>query len=439
MERTVVASILALSLCAATPARAAEPVTIPREEWEAMKKELSELKTLRQEVGELRKEVVELRTARDDSQAETDQSLDDVEKTVRQIQEHVNSYKPGDTSVLLSGSATMSFLDRHGEDSTFNVIWRPLMLWRFNERLLFEGKLELRMQEATEEIDVFVEAANLSYILNDHIILGAGKFLTPFGLYPDRFYPGKFADDPLPFARAGGLAPHSSVGAFVRGAGELGQNLGNMEWNYAAYVSNGAEARNELARAGQLNFSSTPDTNDNKAVGARVGLLPVTPLEVGYSIWYGGVSPDGFDDDAHALVQGVDVQWVSDIPAIRGVLDARFEYVWSDVDDLSYSQPGPDGFGPLVFGNKRQGGYVELAYRPTRWDWKELRKLELVGRYDWINNPGRAPGQFDETRLTLGVLYWLTPTVSLRAAYQFDDRKNAQDRDALFLQIGVGL
>ena len=437
MKRAVIAVSIALNLFAARLGRAAEPVTVPREEWEAMKKELSELKTLRQEVGELRKEVVELRKAKEDSQAETDKSLDDVDKTIRQIQEHVNSYKPGDTSVLLSGSATISFIDRNADDSTFNVIWRPLLLWRFNERMLFEGKLELRMQESTEEIDVFLEAANLSYILNDHAILGAGKFLTPFGLYPDRFYPGKFADDPLPFARAGGIAPHSSVGAFVRGAGELG--AGGMEWNYAAYVSNGTEARNDATRAGQLNFSSTPDTNDNKAVGARVGLLPFTPLEIGYSVWYGEVSPEGFDDKARALIQGVDAQWVSDIPAIRGVLDVRFEYVWSDVDDLAYFQPGPDGFGPLVFGNKREGGYVEVAYRPTRWDWKDLRKLELVGRYDWINNPGRAPAQFDEQRLTLGVLYWLTPTVSLRAAYQFDNRKQAQDRDALFLQIGVGL
>ena len=438
MRRAVFATCCAigLGLAAARVCRAADgQVQIPRDEWEAIKKELSELKGLRQEVGELRKEVTELRKAREDAQAETDQSLDDIEKTIREVQQHARSYQPGDTSVLLSGNATISFLNRDGEDSTFNVVWRPLLLWRFSDRLLFEGKVEFRMSEGTEDLDVFLEAANLSYILNDYVTLGAGKFLTPLGLYPDRFYPGKFADDPLPFARAGGLAPHSSVGAFVRGAGELGRT----EWNYAAYVSNGAEARNDATRAGQLNFSSTPDSNDNKAVGARVGFLPITPLEVGYSVWYGEVSPDGFADDAHALVQGVDLQWVSEIEPIKGVLDVRVEYVWSDVDDLTYFRPGPDGFGPLNFGNKREGGSVEVAYRPTKWDWKELRKLELVGRYDWINNPNAAPGQFDERRLTLGVLYWLTPTVSLRAAYQFDDRKRAQDRDAVFLQVGVGL
>lgn len=87
-------------------------------------------------------------------------------------------------------------------------MFRPLFLWRLSDRLLFEAKPEIRLRANTEDASFALEYANFSYIVNDHVIVGAGKFITPFGLFPDRFYPGKLLEEPLVYQRAPvGIAP----------------------------------------------------------------------------------------------------------------------------------------------------------------------------------------------------------------------------------------
>ena len=316
-------------------------------------------------------------------------------------------------------------------------VFRPLFLWelgQFDERLLFESKLEIRLQEGTEEADVFLESANLSYVISGSAIVGAGKFLTPFGLYVDRFYPPKWAKEPLIYSRDNGIAPHSSVGVFVRGTLPMVKS----ELNYATWLTNGPLLETDGPDVGTLNFSDTPDGNDGKAIGARVGFLPWPALEIGGSLQTSGVSPDDVDS-TRALLLGVDAQYVKEIGWLGGVIDLRAEYVWSDVDDVTFDPTGAGGFGPLTFDNRRSGGYVELSYRPTKSDSKLVRSLEFLGRWEVYDTPDAAPGSFDAERLTIGTNYWLTPTISLRAAYLFDNRERADDQDALFLQVGVGL
>jgi hypothetical protein len=311
-------------------------------------------------------------------------------------------------------------------------------LWELDERLLFESKLEIRLQEGTEETDVFLESANLSYVINGSAIAGAGKFLTPFGLYPDRFYPPKWAEEPLIYSRTVGIAPHSSVGVFLRGTVPLGGGGagGASEVNYATWISNGPVLRTDGEDLGTLNFSDTPDANNDKAVGGRIGYVPWPALEVGASILSAGVTSE---DSTRALFVGVDAQYVQPVDALGGTIDLRAEYVWSRVDDFTFDPTGVGGIGPLSFDNRRHGGYVELSYRPSKSESKFIRSLEFLARYELLDTPDAAPGSFDEQRYIIGANYWLTPTISLRAAYLFDNRERAEDEDALFLQVGVGL
>jgi hypothetical protein len=434
--RVVILVVVTLLAAAPAPAPAqraagqpsATSAPVSREEFEAMRDELTTVK----------RELAELRAARaaTTQAAENDERLADVEETVNAIEKDLRARDAGDTAFLATGNATISFVDRAGDDSSFNVVFRPTFLWEFNERLLFESKLEIRLQEGIEDTDVFLEAANLSYVLHDSAIIGAGKFLTPFGLFSDRFYPPKWAEEPLIYSRDVGIAPHSSVGVFLRGTVPLGGAASASELNYATWISNGPLLRTGGDDIGTLNFADTPDGNSDKAVGARVGYLPFPALEVGASVLSAGVSSDG---STRALLLGVDAQYVEQIEPLGGVIDLRAEYVWSRVDDFTFDPTGVGGIGPLTFNNRHYGGYVELSYRPTRTDSKFLRSLEFLGRYELLDTPDAVPGSFDEQRLIVGTNYWLTPTISLRAAYLFDNRERAEDEDALFLGVGVGL
>jgi hypothetical protein len=72
-------------------------------------------------------------------------------------------------------------------------------------------------------------------------------------------------------------------------------------------------------------------------------------------------------------------------------------------------------------------------------DNKILRSIELVSRYDALIQPLDAPGGDHEKRVTLGVDYWVTPAVVLKAAYEIDDKKVGENQNAFLLQVGVGL
>lgn len=100
---------------------------------------------------------------------------------------------------------------------------------------------------------------------------------------------------------------------------------------------------------------------------------------------------------------------------------------------------GALGFGPLNFSNYRNGGYGEIAYRPTLSENRFLRNLEFIYRYDFVRVPTQAPGGETEQRHELGVDYWLTPSLVLKAAYAIDHRKVAPSENMFFVQLGFGM
>ena len=424
----LVAACAALAVARAAAAQQTRPSgPVSREEYER----------LRAEVEDLRRELSDARKEREQQAKETDESLEEVEKTVADLEKDAKSREGGTANFLLSGNATISYFDRENDDSTFSVVFRPLFLWKLSDRLFFEAKPEIRLQQGTEEVSVTLEYANLSYVVHDAVIVGAGKFLTPFGLFPDRFYPGKLLEEPLVYQRGNtGLVPHSEVGAFARGAFAVGAR---SEANYAVYVGNGPTVRtDDPTRPGLLDFGgSFRDPNDHKAVGARVGLLPFPALEVGASIYYAQVDPDGFESTA-ATLYGADLQYVQTVKPLGGVIDARVEWVWSVVDDATYDPTGALGFGPLNYDNRRNGGYVEVGYRPSLLGNRILRDLELVGRYDFLDTPAGAPGPSDEQRVTVALLYWVTATTAVSAGCTIAEPEEGPDRDTFYLRASVG-
>ena len=112
------------------------------------------------------------------------------------------------------------------------------------------------------------------------------------------------------------------------------------------------------------------------------------------------------------------------------------------MSNLTYDPDGSLGFGPLKFNNWRTGGYAQLAYRPSKIKLPVIDKLELVARYDRIDEPNEALGAFDERRWTFGLNYWLGPSTVIKAAFETGHRSSSDDRDedvtAYLLQAAMG-
>jgi hypothetical protein len=403
----------------------------------------AEYDRLKQEQDEMRKELEELKRQRAADQAAaakapttgfaTQDDLNDVDNTIKLIKKDLERQRIGTSQFFIAGDADVGFVASRHSPSTFEAGLAPLILWRPTDRILVEGAFDIGIDtdsdnNSSTSFDLTI--ANISFLLNDNLAVGGGLFVVPFGVYHNHFDPpwiNKFPDDPLPFGD-GGIAPGSEVGFYVRGASPLG----STKITYDAYVTNGPNLHTTGDNAGQLNFDDFTDLNNNKAVGGRIGFLPFPNVEMGYSIQFAQVDPDGFQR-TDALLQAVDLNVRQS--AFGGVFDLRTEWVWSNVEETTYQLDS----GPDKFPNNRDGGYVQLCYRPTKSDIKFVRDLELVTRYDYLRSPLSSPGGEREQRLAIGVDYWITPAIVLKTAYEFDDKKVGENADAFLMQIGIGL
>ena len=413
------AIIQAALLTIASPVARAQDTTtdgyVTRKEYEELKDQLLAMK---KELDALKKEkAVAPKRESSESQAVADtapkqdspggQAVGDLHKQVAlPVAESVGSLL-GTTKFLLAGWAEGMFEARNGQVSTFSASFNPIFLWELTPKLLFDGRLEIEPSGGGTNVNLV--NAQISYLLNDYIALGAGEFFSPSNVFVERFEPqwiNKLPDRPL--AVYHGLLPNISVGAQVRG----GFPIGPTRADYAFYVSNGPVLNTFDARnAGTLDFNSYTDNNDNKAVGGRVGFLPIPGVEVGYGF---ETSKPGFQgttfSDLQALVQSVDLEITRDSDLLKGRINLFAQYAWSHVDHAVYDPDGSLGFGPLAFTSKQDGGYAEIAYRPTKVDIDFVRNLEMVFRWDHLSRDPSGLGDPWETRWTLGLNYWLSPS-----------------------------
>jgi hypothetical protein len=341
----------------------------------------------------------------------------------------------GTTKFLLAGWADGMFEARNGQVSTFSASFDPIFLWELTPKILFDSRLEIDPSGGGTNVNLV--NAQISYLLNDYIALGAGEFFSPSNVFVERFEPqwiNKLPDRPLAIYH--GILPNISVGAQVRG----GFPIGPTRVDYAFYVSNGPVLNTFDARsAGTLDFNSYTDNNDNKAVGGRVGFLPIPGVEVGYGF---ETSKPGFQGTSfsrvQALVQSVDLEVTRDSDLLKGRINLFAQYAWSHVGNAVYDPDGSLGFGPLAFTSKQDGGYAELAYRPTKSDNDFLRNLEMIFRWDHLSRDPSGLGDPEETRWTLGLNYWLSPSTVLKAAYEWDQPNGEPNRNALLIQTAMG-
>jgi hypothetical protein len=425
--------LLAVPSTSATQQGAGEPVT--RGEYERLQSLYEELK---KELEAMRAGLVAEPAV---DAEETQEAIDDLERQIKELKQRADVAKPGTSTFLITGYGTTGFAARQGQDSTFSTTFNPIFLWRIDPRLLFEGEIEIEIEDGEGEFGL--EYSNVSYLVNDYVTASTGLFLAPFGTWAERYHAAwinELPDAPLVFGHEG-IAPTSLLGFQFRG----GIPLGPTKINYALYVANGpALVTEDDMEAGTLDFTASTDLNNDKAVGGRVGFMPTPELEVGYSALIGRVDPSASDvGQVDATLQAVDLAYVLDSEPLGGRVKLRGEWIWSDVDDAAYDPSGALGFGPLaVDGNRREGGYVQLGYRPSKAESTTLRNLEFVARYDSLDLPTSAPENVDESRWTFGVDYWLTPSAVVKFAYQLDDKDDPagieEDANAVLFGLSMG-
>jgi hypothetical protein len=430
---SLVAALVLFVFTASAHAQDPEGGYVSRKEYEELKQEMLALK---KELESVKKEKATASTQEPKQPAPP--SAEPNEEAHKAVAEpSVPPQLPilGTTKFFITGDMEGTFEARNRSISTFSASFNPIFLWELSPKLLFEGHVEFELRDTGT--DVNLQYAQLTYLLNDYITLGAGEFLTPSNIFIERFHAlwiDKLPDRPL--AVFDGILPETSVGVEVRG----GFPIGPTRSNYAFYVSNGPRLiTNDPKAAGMLDFNNFTDNNDDKAVGGRVGFLPLPGVEVGYGFETARPGDQG-TTFAHvrSWLQSVDLNVTRDSDFLKGRIDLRAQYAWTHVGHAIYDPDGSLGFGPLSFSNKRDGGYAQIAYRPTKANVDFLRNFEAVFRWDHVNQAPHAPGAIDEERWTFGLDYWLTAITAVKAAYEWDNPRGKPNTNALVLQVATG-
>ena len=402
---------------------------VSRQEYEELK---AELLAMKKELASLKK----ARPAESNQESPKSQATAaDSDKVVKPPAAPLEEPILGTTKFHIAGFGTGTFEARNGSVSNFSATFNPIFLWELTPKLLFESRLEIEPSGSGTNLEL--EYAELTYLLNDYMTLGAGEFLTPSNVFVERFealWIDKLPDRPL--AVYDGILPERSFGLQVRG----GIPLGPTRANYAVYVSNGPNLNAfNRSRAGTLEFNNFSDNNDDKAFGGRIGFLPFPGVEVGYGFETARPGTQGSSfADVHSFLQSVDLNVTRDSDLLKGRIDLHAQYAWSHVDEAVYDPNGAFGFGPLSFASERDGGYAQIAYRPTKLGGDFVRNLELVFRWDHLSRAPSGLGVSQEGRWTLGLDYWLSPGTVVKAAYEWDNPHGEPNRDAWFLQVATG-
>lgn len=408
------------------------------------------------------------------------QDSDDLEE----LKQTVESYKPGNTTFLMRGYAHAGFEIVDENSSFVSGTFAPIFLWRQSDRILFEAEAEIAYE--TEGVSFALEYANLSYILNDYLVFRFGNFLTPFGIFGERLHPNwinRFPTNPLGFDHHNPVGPFAEFGAELRGAAPLG----DAQINYAVYVSNGPTLQVDPASdpiSVNTSYQNFSDNNDNKAVGARVGLLPFSTksLELGVSGQYAkiGDRDTGFEDIG-SLMYALDLTLSKNsLTAIKGSIDLKGQ--WNYVDEDRFQLVDATGTSTLV-DNDKSAWFARFSYRPTLASSNFISNIEFVARYSSFNivnesafqsggegdghtheangellpAPGRANlagstvsgtaalsgpddphGTLseDKTQWAFGFNYWLTWRAVLKISYQVTD--NEDEIPGFFVHYALG-
>lgn len=359
----------------------------------------------------------------------------------------VSAQEPGNAGPLSNviiagyGSALYGATLGHDLDSTpndFSASISPVILFGMGDDLLFETELEFGVSGSNTTTTL--EYAQIDYLGFEKWQFIAGKFLLPFGVFGERLHPAwinKLPTMPLLFGHAHGGVAEGALLPVLSDAGVMArfvQPVGTSSLNVSFFVTQGPSLVTEEAGDGghaqqasivaaapghdegavpevsgafhipQAGFGvSFGDNNSNKMIGGRLGWVSAPGLELYASAFHAMYDPDSYLDYQGFAVSAVAKRWGFDLLGEAAYLRQEFD-------------TGTNAFEFLT----SPGYYVEAARRIGSFEptvrWAQLLDAKVDGAI--------VRGRID--RLTVGLSYWVSATVPLKAAYlldpEFDDR-----------------
>lgn len=339
---------------------------------------------------------------------------------VTELEKQSSYRKPGEDHFMVVGLATIGWnfnkttinsgsikqsvkTNSFPDDAQFE--FSPMFLWRHGSKFL----LEFEPSFTSEGIGV--NWADVSYFACPGLIIRAGYFVVPFGIYDKRLAAGwinKLATDP-PTAD---IPNSTDYGIEVEG----GFPMGNMKWNYDISLTNG----NQLLADGEMQGIGTIDNNMNKAVTARFGLLPFSnsSLEIGVSGQTGTVGDVGLtNQSARSDAYAFDLNYVKSFNPLLVNIKGQYNSVF--VTGQNYINPSDSSL--YTFNNRTTTGFAQISIRPTGATSNLLKKLEVAYRYsNFISPSGSLWGQKNKIS-EAALLYWLSWRTVLKCAYQWNN------------------
>jgi len=334
---------------------------------------------------------------------------------------------PPSHNFQLAGDAEVIFGKVHDQHGAFGLAdYAPIFLYRASDRLLFEAGFDFMLANGTgpnpnnssgTDFEFDLSFATLDYLLNDYVTFEAGNMLLPLGTYSERSagWLNKIPDNPL----ARGLVPGTGVGAQLRGAVPVGES-GQMV-TYSIYGVNGPSSTDGTGNSGSIDlagnvgflnnskfngtttFGNIGNLHGDPTGGGRIGWF--YPWEAHYDLELGLSGQSGEWNDLgnnwSALVFDASLH-LSPYAEVKG------EYIntWAQTTDLGTIDP--------------HGWWIQASYKLAglNLDWPGINNLELVGRYDEMND-GLGSGRTHTSRYTAGLVYYLTNTLWLEGDYEW--------------------
>jgi len=335
---------------------------------------------------------------------------------------------------MILGDAEVQYAKFPGEHGTFLFAdFAPIFLYRAGEKVLFEAGFDFTLQNGSNPANghdsgqttgINLSFAQLNYFLNDYVTVAAGNMLLPLGTYAQRSAGGwvnKIPDDPLPRD----LLPGTGIGAQLLGAIPIGQS--GQVLNYSVYGVNGPSSSDGTGAPDQLDLGGNVGLrNDNTIAnlhgspsgGGRLGwFFPYGRPHYDFELGVSAMSGEWDDAGKHIWTGGA----IDASLHFGPYLEVKGEYIRSQ-------------YGSTAGNIKPNGWWVQGAYKLAGLDLElpGINNFEVVGRYDGIND---RIGNHSR-RETVGLVYYISNTLLLQGAYEF--QQGSSRGDVLLVQLGYG-
>ena len=392
------------------------------------------------------------------------------DSTQTELNKKALSGNPGNTHLLLTGvawfggQANMSTTNSTDVKTSFNDFgFSPMFLYKLSDKFFFESEIEIQNDGSQENGAAFdLEFAKLSCDISKYLTIGAGKMLSPFGAYNEKWEPNHIERFPnAPLRPDDAVLPddsHLFWGA-IMGVDARGKfNLGCSKLTYALYFSNGPQmSKDENGRpTGVIQYENWNDNNNNKEIGGRIGFLPFSnnSLEIGFSAKGGLASSlgdtlfnqnhDTANYNVGASAMAFDFNFVKSFSDLKSIIGIRGQFTSFKMDKANYYL---NDSATYSFDNSMTSFFAQLSLRPAMVENNFFKNLEFLVRYSAVTPPKDAIwGPKDKgglggtiSRLDIGLDYWLSWRTGLRLAYEMTTMPDGTKSNMVVARLATSL